>query len=44
MNTSGNSVILSGQVRTRKERDAVVHAAWQGHDVMAVIDEIEIIG
>ena len=44
VNTSGNSVILSGQVRIRKERDAVVRAAWRGHDVMAVIDEIEIIG
>ena len=44
MNTSGNSVILSGRVRTRKERDAGVHAVRQGHDVMAVVDEIEITG
>jgi osmotically-inducible protein OsmY len=40
--TSGNTVTLIGHVRTRAERDAVVGAAWRGHGVMAVVDEIEI--
>ena len=41
---SGNTVMLGGRVRTRAQRDAVVAAAWQGHAVMAVIDELEITG
>jgi len=36
---SGNTVMLSGRVRTQAQRDAVVGAAWQGHAVMAVIDD-----
>ena len=36
---SGNTVMLSGRVRTQAQRDAVVEAAWQGHAVMAVIDD-----
>jgi len=40
----GNTVMLGGRVRTRAQRDAVVAAAWQGHAVMAVIDELEITG
>jgi osmotically-inducible protein OsmY len=41
---SGNTVMLGGRVRTQAQRDAVVAAAWQGHAVMAVIDELEITG
>jgi osmotically-inducible protein OsmY len=41
---SGNTVMLGGGVRTRTQRDAVVAAAWRGHAVMAVIDELEITG
>ena len=41
---SGNTVMLGGRVRTRAQRDAVVAAAWRGHAVMAVIDELEITG
>lgn len=36
---SGNTVMVSGRVRTREQRDAVVGAAWRGHAVMAVIDD-----
>jgi osmotically-inducible protein OsmY len=42
--TSGNTVTLVGHVRTPAQRDAVVSAAWQGHAVMAVVDEVEITG
>jgi osmotically-inducible protein OsmY len=41
---SGNTVMLGGRARTRTQRDAVVAAAWRGHAVMAVIDELEITG
>jgi Mg2+-importing ATPase len=41
---SGSTVTLIGQVRTVAQRDAVVRAAWRGHAVMAVIDQIEITG
>jgi osmotically-inducible protein OsmY len=41
---SGNTVTLIGQVRTEAQRDAVVRAAWRGHAVMAVVDQIEITG
>jgi osmotically-inducible protein OsmY len=40
----GNTVTLVGHVRTPAQRDAVVSAAWRGHAVMAVIDEVEITG
>jgi osmotically-inducible protein OsmY len=43
-NISGNTVTLIGRVRTQAQRDAVVRAAWRGHAVMAVIDQIEITG
>ncbi len=36
---SGNTVMVSGRVRTQAQRDAVVSAAWGGHAVMAVIDD-----
>jgi osmotically-inducible protein OsmY len=41
---SGNTVTLVGHVRTREQRDAVFSAAWRGHAVMAVIDELQITG
>ncbi|HEX5299416.1 MAG TPA: hypothetical protein VFW50_20720 [Streptosporangiaceae bacterium] len=41
---SGNTVTLISHVRTEAQRDAVVRAAWQGHAVMAVIDQLEITG
>jgi osmotically-inducible protein OsmY len=40
----GNTVTLVGHVRTQAQRDVVVSAAWRGHAVMAVIDELEITG
>jgi osmotically-inducible protein OsmY len=43
-NISGNTVTLIGHVRTEAQRDAVVRAAWRGHAVMAVVDQIEITG
>ena len=43
-NISGNTVTLIGNVRTQGQRDAVVSAAWRGHAVVAVIDQIEITG
>jgi osmotically-inducible protein OsmY len=42
--TRGNTVTLVGHVRTGSQRDAVVAAAWRGHAVMAVIDELEVTG
>jgi osmotically-inducible protein OsmY len=44
VNTSGSTVTLIGQVRTKAERDAVVGAAWMGHGVEAVVDELEVTG
>jgi len=44
VNASGNTVTLIGNVRTQAQRDAVVDAAWRGHGVMAVINEIAITG
>jgi len=41
---SGNTVMLGGCVRTRAQRDAVIAAAWRGHAVEFVIDELEITG
>jgi osmotically-inducible protein OsmY len=41
---SGNTVTLIGHVRTPAQRDAAVAAAWRGHAVMAVINELEITG
>ncbi len=39
---TGSTVVLSGTVRTQAQRDAIVGAAWLGHGVMVVIDEVEI--
>jgi osmotically-inducible protein OsmY len=42
---TGNTVMLSGRVRTKEQRDAVVGAAWRGNAVMVVIDAaLEITG
>ena len=43
-NVTGNTVVLAGHVRTRAQRDAAVGAAWLGHGVVVVIDELEITG
>ena len=39
---TGNYVVLSGRVRTQAQHDAVVGAAWLGHGVTAVVDEVDI--
>jgi len=43
-NITGDTVVLTGNVRTQEQRDAVVGAAWLGHGVTVVIDELEITG
>jgi osmotically-inducible protein OsmY len=44
VDTSGNTVTLSGQVRTHAEHDAVVSAAWMAGGVFKVRDELTITG
>ncbi len=44
IDTSGSTVILTGHVRTRAERDAVVGVAWMARGVAIVVDELEITG
>ncbi|WP_187365604.1 BON domain-containing protein [Trebonia kvetii] len=44
VDTSGSTVILTGHVRTRAERDAVVGATWMAHGVAAVVDELQVTG
>ena len=44
MDTHGNTVTLSGHVRTRAERDAVVGSAWMAGGVFQVRDELDITG
>jgi osmotically-inducible protein OsmY len=44
VNTSGSTVTLIGHVRTKAERGAVVGAAWMGHGVEVVLDELEVTG
>ena len=44
VDTSGSTVVLRGHVRTKAERDVVVSAAWWGHGVTAVVDELEVTG
>jgi osmotically-inducible protein OsmY len=44
VNTSGSTVTLIGYVRTKAERSAVVGAAWMGHGVEVVLDELEVTG
>ena len=40
---NGN-LTLTGHVRTRAERNAVVGAAWMGYGVMDVVDKLEVTG
>jgi osmotically-inducible protein OsmY len=42
--TSGSTVILTGHVRTRAERDAIVGATWMARGVAMVVDELEVTG
>lgn len=44
VSTDGNVVVLAGTVQTRAQHDAAVGAAWLGHGVVAVIDELEVTG
>ena len=44
VDTSGNTVTLSGHVRTHAEHDAVVSAAWMAGGVFKVRDELTITG
>jgi osmotically-inducible protein OsmY len=44
VSTSESRVTLTGHVRTRTERNAVVGAAWMGYGVMDVVDELEVTG
>ncbi len=44
VDTSGNTVMLRGHVRTWAERDAVVGAAWMAGGVSEVDDELEVTG
>jgi len=39
---TGSTVVLSGRVRTQAQRDEIVGAAWLGHGVTVVIDEVDI--
>jgi osmotically-inducible protein OsmY len=44
VDTTGNTVTLSGRVRTRAEHDAVVSAAWMAGGVFKVRDELTVTG
>lgn len=44
VDTSGSTVILTGHVRTRAERDAVVGATWMARGVAMVVDKLEVTG
>ena len=44
VDTTGNTVTLSGHVRTHAEHDAVVGAAWMAGGVFKVRDELTITG
>src|SRR6266498_5299136 len=44
VDTSGNTVTLTGHVQTWAERDAVVAAAWMASGVVDVVDELYITG
>jgi len=44
VSTRESTVTLTGHVRTRAERNAVVGAAWMGHGVMNVVDKLEVTG
>ena len=42
LTTAANNALAASTGET--QRDAVVRAAWRGHAVMAVVDQIEITG
>jgi osmotically-inducible protein OsmY len=44
VDTTGNTVTLSGHVRTHAEHDAVVGAAWMAGGVFKVRDELSVTG
>jgi osmotically-inducible protein OsmY len=44
VDATGNTVTLSGHVRTRAEHDAVVGAAWMAGGVFKVRDELSVTG
>ena len=44
VNTAGNTVTLTGHVRTWAEHDAVIDAAWMASGVYDVIDDLVISG
>jgi len=44
VSTRESRVTLTGHVRTRAERNAVVGAAWMGQGVMDVVDELMVTG
>src|SRR6201999_3808002 len=44
VDTTGNTVTLSGHVRTHAEHDVVVSAAWMAGGVFKVRDELTITG
>ena len=44
VNTAGNTVTLTGHVRTWAEHDAVIDAAWMASGVYDVIDDLVITG
>ena len=39
---TGSTVVLSGRVRTQAQRDEIIGAAWLGHGVMVVIDQVDV--
>ena len=44
VDTSGNTVALTGHVRTWAEHDAVVEAAWMAVGVYDVLDDLDVTG
>jgi osmotically-inducible protein OsmY len=44
VDTSGNTVTLTGHVRTWAENDAVVDAAWMATGVYEVVDDLYVTG
>jgi osmotically-inducible protein OsmY len=44
VDTSGNTVTLTGHVRTWAEHDAVIDAAWMATGVYDVVDDLDVTG
>ena len=44
VDTSGNTVTLTGHVRTWAEHDAVIDAAWMATGVYDVRDDLDVTG